>query len=59
MFSVRIVSTDHYLATPIAGLDVQYAEHRGSEVKKVPVVRIFGATPAGNLATCFNINSKD
>lgn len=47
MFSVRIVSTDHYMSAPIPGLDVQYAEQRGSEVKKVPVVRIFGATPAG------------
>ena len=48
MFSVRIVTTDHYMAPPIRGLDVQYADQRGAEVKKVPVVRIFGATPAGN-----------
>ena len=47
MFSVRIVSTDHYMATPIRGLDVTYADQRGTEVKKVPIVRIFGATPAG------------
>ena len=47
MFSVRIVTTDHYMAPPLRGLDVQYADQRGAEVKKVPVVRIFGATPAG------------
>jgi DNA polymerase zeta len=35
------------MAPPIRGLDVQYADQRGSEVKKVPVVRIFGSTPAG------------
>ena len=49
MFSVRIVTTDHYMAPPLRGLDVQYADQRGAEVKKVPVVRIFGATPAGNV----------
>ena len=48
MFSVRIVTTDHHMAPPLRGLDVQYADQRGAEVKKVPVVRIFGATPAGN-----------
>ena len=47
MFSVRIVTTDHCMSSPLPGLDVQYADQRGSEVKKVPVVRIFGATPAG------------
>lgn len=47
MFSVRIVSTDHYMSAPVRGLDVQYADQRGTEVKKVPVVRIFGSTPAG------------
>lgn len=47
MFAVRIVTADYYLASPIKGLDVCYSEFRESEVKKVPVVRIFGATPAG------------
>lgn len=47
MFAVRIVTADYYLASPIKGLDPGYSEFRDSEVKKVPVVRIFGATPAG------------
>ncbi|TNN85427.1 DNA polymerase zeta catalytic subunit [Liparis tanakae] len=46
MFAVRIVTADFYLATPIKDLDVCYSEFRESGVKKVPVVRIFGATPA-------------
>lgn len=47
MFAVRIVTADFYLASPIKDLDVCYSDFRGSDVKKVPVVRIFGATPAG------------
>jgi len=47
MFAVRIVTADFYLAAPIKDLDVCYSEFRESGVKKVPVVRIFGATPAG------------
>ena len=58
MFSVRIVTTDHYMSAPLRGLDVQYADQRGSEVKKVPVVRIFGATPAGKTLL-FHINTFD
>ncbi|KAK3580288.1 hypothetical protein CHS0354_023528, partial [Potamilus streckersoni] len=46
MFSVRIVTTDYYQADPIPSLDVVYSEFRGAEVKKVPLVRVFGATPA-------------
>ncbi|KAK6169216.1 hypothetical protein SNE40_020308 [Patella caerulea] len=55
MFSVRIVTTDHYLATPIPGLDVTRSDFRGTEVKKVPVLRIFGATPAGQK-TCMHVH---
>ncbi|XP_052808091.1 uncharacterized protein LOC128236972 isoform X1 [Mya arenaria] len=55
MFSVRIVSTDHYMATPIRGLDVTYADQRATEVKKVPVVRIFGSTPSGQK-TCMHVH---
>ncbi|KAF0023351.1 hypothetical protein F2P81_023981 [Scophthalmus maximus] len=48
MFAVRIVTADYYLARPIKDLDVCYSEFRESDVKKVPVVRIFGATPAAD-----------
>ncbi|KAL0163845.1 hypothetical protein M9458_039598, partial [Cirrhinus mrigala] len=43
----RIVTADYYMSSPIRELDVCYSEFRESDVKKVPVVRIFGATPAG------------
>lgn len=49
MFSIRIVTTDHYQGVPIPGLDVQYADFRGAAVKKVPVIRVFGSTPQGTL----------
>lgn len=48
MFSVRIVTTDHYLAPPVRGLDVSYSDFRDADVQRVPVVRVYGATPAGN-----------
>lgn len=53
MFSVRIVTADYYLASPIKDLDVCYSGFRESNVKKVPVVRIFGATPAGQTTVMF------
>lgn len=53
MFAVRIVTVDHYMSSPIPGLDPVYSEFRGSEVKHVPVIRIFGATNAGNNSNIF------
>lgn len=53
MFAVRIVTADYYLASPVRDLDVCYSPFRESDVKKVPVVRIFGATPAGELTLLF------
>ena len=47
MFSLRIVSTSHYQAEPLPELDVVYSSFRSSDVRKVPILRIFGATPAG------------
>lgn len=44
MFSVRIVTADHYVSHPISGLDALQ-----SSQLKVPVIRIFGATPTGQL----------
>uniref|UniRef100_A0A665WIA8 DNA polymerase zeta catalytic subunit n=1 Tax=Echeneis naucrates TaxID=173247 RepID=A0A665WIA8_ECHNA len=55
MFAVRIVTADYYMAKPIKDLDVCYSEFRESDVKKVPVVRIFGATPAGQK-TCLHLH---
>ncbi|KAJ3606662.1 hypothetical protein NHX12_026181 [Muraenolepis orangiensis] len=55
MFSVRIVCADYYLSSPVPDLDVCYSQFRGSEVHKVPVVRVFGATPAGQK-TCLHVH---
>lgn len=50
MFSVRIVTVNYYQGQPIRDLDVAFSDFRGSEVKQVPVLRIFGATPAGMMS---------
>jgi hypothetical protein len=47
MFSVRLVVADHYMSPPIHELDVRYSEFRGTEVKQVTFVRIFGSTIVG------------
>lgn len=55
MFSCRILHIDFYTAAPIKDLDVCYSEFRSSAVEKVPVIRIFGATPAGQKA-CLSVH---
>lgn len=45
--SVRIVTLDHYTAAPVEGLDPMCSTFRGTPVSRVPVIRIFGATPKG------------
>ena len=47
LFSCRIVSTDYYLTHPVKDLDVRYSDLNSSAVDRVPVIRVFGATPAG------------
>eukprot|EP00062_Callorhinchus_milii_P009320 gi/632952995/ref/XP_007892154.1/ PREDICTED: DNA polymerase zeta catalytic subunit [Callorhinchus milii] len=55
MFAVRIVSADYYMSSPVKGLDVCFSEFRENEVKRVPVVRIFGSTPAGQRS-CLHLH---
>ncbi|XP_014783409.1 DNA polymerase zeta catalytic subunit [Octopus bimaculoides] len=50
MFSVRIVTADYYVSNPVAGLDAKL-----SSSVQVPVIRIFGSTPAGQK-TCLHVH---
>ncbi|KAL6255967.1 hypothetical protein P5V15_013204 [Pogonomyrmex californicus] len=55
MLSITLVNIDSYQASPIPELDVTFSEFRGSEVKKVPVIRAFGSTAMGKK-TCLHIH---
>jgi DNA polymerase zeta len=54
-FQLRIVQIDYYMAGPIPGLDVCFSPFESDAVQLVPVVRIFGATPAGQMA-CLHLH---
>jgi len=47
MFSLRIVSADHYMAEPCPGLDMVYSEFRSTKIFKLPVIRLYGPTRLG------------
>jgi DNA polymerase zeta len=49
MHSVRLVCADSYQTAPIPDVDPTFSQFRGSDIKQVPVVRIFGTSPAGKL----------
>ena len=56
MISVRLVTMDHYMAPPInADLDPVYSNFRSSVVTRVPVLRVFGPTLAGQK-TCLHLH---
>lgn len=55
MFSVRIVNGDFYTAAPIENLDVCKSQFRECTIDKVPVIRVYGATPAGQK-TCVHVH---
>ncbi|EPS72654.1 hypothetical protein M569_02103, partial [Genlisea aurea] len=55
VFSVRIVSMDYYMTRPVPGLDISYTSVHGGQVNQVPVIRIYGSTPAGQK-TCLHIH---
>jgi len=47
MLSVRVITTEHSLEKPIPSLDVTKSV-RGSAVRRLPVIHLFGATKNGN-----------
>lgn len=49
MFTQTIFLINFYVAKPQIGLDETYSECRCQELKLVPVIRIFGSTPEGNI----------
>ncbi|CAN0914193.1 DNA polymerase zeta catalytic subunit [Linum grandiflorum] len=55
VFSVRIVSIDHYMASPVPDVDACYSSFQGGNVNEVPVIRVYGSTPAGQK-TCLHIH---
>jgi DNA polymerase zeta len=55
IFSCRIVQIDYYLSAPLKNLDVCFSGFRASPLEKVPVLRVFGATPGGQK-TCLHIH---
>ncbi|KAK0164996.1 hypothetical protein PV328_003555 [Microctonus aethiopoides] len=55
MFSVRLVTADSYQATPLPQLDPTYSEFRGTEIKHVPIVRVFGTASTGEK-TCLHLH---
>ncbi|PIA61591.1 hypothetical protein AQUCO_00300837v1 [Aquilegia coerulea] len=55
MFSVRIVSIDYYMFSPIPDFDICYSSFQGEKVNEVPVIRIYGSTPAGQK-TCLHVH---
>ncbi|XP_038703838.1 DNA polymerase zeta catalytic subunit isoform X2 [Tripterygium wilfordii] len=55
IFSVRLVSIDYYMSPPIPGFDICYSRFQGGKVIEVPVIRVYGSTPAGQK-TCLHIH---
>uniref|UniRef100_A0A2M4B8C7 DNA polymerase zeta catalytic subunit n=1 Tax=Anopheles marajoara TaxID=58244 RepID=A0A2M4B8C7_9DIPT len=53
--SIRIVSVDFYLSKPDPQFDVCRSEFRGTEIKQVPVVRLFGSSSTG-VHSCVHIH---
>ncbi|KXZ41083.1 hypothetical protein GPECTOR_832g64 [Gonium pectorale] len=54
-FSLRIISIDYQMAPPIPHIDYCFSSLDGSTVSLVPVIRIFGSTPAGQKA-CVHVH---
>ncbi|TDG44390.1 hypothetical protein AWZ03_009193 [Drosophila navojoa] len=55
IYSVRLVIADFYMEKPVFGLDPCYSELRGKEIKRVPIVRVFGANANGQKC-CMHVH---
>uniref|UniRef100_A0A1B0A7J0 DNA polymerase zeta catalytic subunit n=1 Tax=Glossina pallidipes TaxID=7398 RepID=A0A1B0A7J0_GLOPL len=55
IFSIRLVIADFYMEKPVFGLDACYSEFRGKQIKRVPVIRIFGSTAQGHKC-CMHVH---
>lgn len=57
MFPVRLITAESYVASPVPSMDVTFSDFRGCDIKRVPVIRVFGTTPNGkqyiNVRYCF------
>uniref|UniRef100_A0A182FS53 DNA polymerase zeta catalytic subunit n=1 Tax=Anopheles albimanus TaxID=7167 RepID=A0A182FS53_ANOAL len=53
--SIRIVSVDFYMSKPDSQFDVCRSEFRGTEIKQVPVVRLFGSSSTG-VHSCVHVH---
>ena len=59
--SVRIITMDYYMASPSIEInnhfDPVYSRFRSAPIKKVPVLRVFGTTPAGQKVSPISLFS--
>ncbi|KAL7738667.1 hypothetical protein ACLKA6_006953 [Drosophila palustris] len=55
IYSLRLVIADFYMEKPVFGLDPCYSELRGKEIKRVPIVRIFGSNANGQKS-CMHVH---
>lgn len=46
--NVSLVTIDHYMCNPTNGFDSLYSEFWGTQIVKVPIIRVFGSTLEGN-----------
>lgn len=54
-FSMRLAVIDYHMATPLPTVDYGYSRFQGESIDKVPVIRVFGATPAGQKV-CMHVH---
>ena len=59
LISIRLVTMDYYMAAPSTEadnlLDPVYSHFRSAPIKRIPILRVFGTTPAGQKA-CLHLH---